>query len=343
MEYWNLGLVNSLLKGFWRGDGSRSFQSFLVSSTSLDLIEKIRIILIRNYILPYYEIRTVDKHKSSVINGKIVKAKHNLYNLVCYGINGEKFANIIDEKYISRSKRQLVHFKTINNVEYICYPIDKISQKSVKDVAVYNLEVKGSHSYHAGRVAAHNCWCEPGHDNTCGRRFKWQLGKLPFGYDHKYIYSHIGYNLKITDMQAAIGVAQLEKLNKFIEARKRNFTYLYNHLKKYEQYFILPRASQYSDPSWFGFPLLVKEAAPFSRNEIVEYLEKNKIATRMLFGGNLMRQPAYTNIKCRIPLGLKNTDLVMNNLFWLGVYPGITKQMLAYIVAKIKAFLKARI
>lgn len=188
-----------------------------------------------------------------------------------------------------------------------------------------------------------SCWCEPGHDNTCGKRFKWQLGKLPFGYDHKYIYSHIGYNLKITDMQAAIGCAQLGKLHKFTEARKMNFTYLYNHLKEYGQYFILPKAISNSCPSWFGFPLLLKEGAPFSRNEIVEYLEKNKIATRMLFGGNLTRQPAYTDIKRRIPSGLKNTDLVMNNLFWLGVYPGLTQQMLTYIVAKIKAFLKVKI
>jgi CDP-6-deoxy-D-xylo-4-hexulose-3-dehydrase len=187
-----------------------------------------------------------------------------------------------------------------------------------------------------------SCWCETGCDNTCGKRFKWQLGKLPFGYDHKYIYSHIGYNLKITDLQAAIGCAQLEKLNKFIAARKSNFIYLYNHLKKYEQYFILPRATLNSSPSWFGFPLLVKESAPFSRNDIVEYLEKNKIATRMLFGGNLTRQPAYADIKCRIPLGLKNTDLVMNNLFWLGVYPGLTEEMLAYMAAKIKAYLEIR-
>lgn len=185
-----------------------------------------------------------------------------------------------------------------------------------------------------------SCWCEPGHNNTCGRRFKWQLGNLPFGYDHKYIYSHIGYNLKITDMQAAIGCAQLGKLHKFAEARKMNFAYLYNHLKKHEQYFILPKAILNSSPSWFGFPLLVKVGAPFSRNGIVEYLEKNKIATRMLFGGNLTRQPAYANIKCRIPSGLKNTDLVMNNLFWLGVYPGLTKPMLDYMVDRINTYLK---
>ena len=176
-----------------------------------------------------------------------------------------------------------------------------------------------------------DCWCEPGCDNTCGKRFGWQLGKLPFGYDHKYIYSHIGYNLKVTDMQAAIGVAQLEKLPKFIEARRKNFKYLFNHLIKYEKYLLLPQPTENSDPSWFGFPILVKENAPFNRNDIVNFLEEHKIATRMLFGGNLLRQPAYENIKCRVVGGLKNTDLVMNNLFWIGVYPGITPEKLKYI------------
>lgn len=184
-----------------------------------------------------------------------------------------------------------------------------------------------------------DCWCEPGHDNTCGKRFEWQLGKLPFGYDHKYIYSHIGYNLKITDMQAAVGVAQLEKLSRFIEERKKNFIYLYNHFKKYEKYFILPQATKNSEPSWFGFPILVKEDVPFTRADMVNYLEENKIATRMLFGGNLTKQPAYENIKYRIFDDLRNTDLIMNNLFWIGVYPGITKKKLMYVVKIINNFL----
>lgn len=176
-----------------------------------------------------------------------------------------------------------------------------------------------------------DCWCEPGHDNTCGKRFGRQSGRLPFGYDHKYIYSHIGYNLKITDMQAAIGCAQLKKLNKFIKARKRNFYYLYNHIKKYDKYFVLPQATEHSDPSWFGFPILVKENSPFTRNDAVNYLEKNKIATRMLFGGNLTKQPAYQGIKFKVVGGLQNSDLIMNNLFWIGVYPGITKKHIEFI------------
>ncbi|HUW22024.1 MAG TPA: lipopolysaccharide biosynthesis protein RfbH [Candidatus Bathyarchaeia archaeon] len=185
-----------------------------------------------------------------------------------------------------------------------------------------------------------DCWCEPGQDNSCSRRFSWQLGELPYGYDHKYIYSHIGYNLKITDMQAAIGVAQLEKLPRFIKARKRNFEYLISNLRDWENFFVLPIRDGYSDPSWFGFPLLVKKDAPFDRGEIVSFLEKNKIATRMLFGGNLTKQPAYLETKHRIYGSLENTDLVMNNLFWIGVYPGLNEGRLNYIIKSFREFLE---
>ncbi len=185
-----------------------------------------------------------------------------------------------------------------------------------------------------------DCWCEPGHDNTCEKRFSWQLGKLPFGYDHKYIYSHIGYNLKVTDMQAAVGVEQLKKLPEFIEKRKENFKILYDGLRKYEKYFILPQATRNSEPSWFGFPILVREGTSFTRDETVKYLEENKIATRMLFGGNLTKQPAYENIKYRIFGPLENTDLVMNNLFWIGVYPGISQEEISFILNKIGKFMK---
>ena len=185
-----------------------------------------------------------------------------------------------------------------------------------------------------------DCWCEPGHDNTCGKRFGWKLGKLPFGYDHKYIYSHIGYNLKITDMQAAIGVAQLRKLLSFIKARRRNFDKFYEFFKNYQNYFILPRFEKSTKPCWFGFPLLVQKGAPFTRNDIVQYLEDHKIATRMLFGGNLTKQPAYQNTKYRIFDSLKNTDLVMNNLFWIGVYPGITKEKRIYIIKAFENYLE---
>jgi CDP-6-deoxy-D-xylo-4-hexulose-3-dehydrase len=188
-----------------------------------------------------------------------------------------------------------------------------------------------------------DCWCESGHDDTCKRRFSQQFGDLPYGYDHKYVYSHIGYNLKVTDMQAAIGCAQLEKLPGFITARKRNFKFLHNLFKRYDDYLILPQAEEYADPSWFGFPILVRENAPFSRNELVNYLEQYKIATRMLFGGNLTKQPAYKDVRYRIYGSLNNTDRVMNNLFWIGVYPGLTKLMLSYIEKTVVSFFKGKI
>lgn len=184
-----------------------------------------------------------------------------------------------------------------------------------------------------------DCWCDPGCDNSCGKRFDWQLGELPQGYDHKYIYSHIGYNLKVTDMQAAIGVEQLKKLPGFIQKRKENFNALYQGLKKYENYLLLPRATPHSDPSWFGFPIIVREDASFTRDDIVRYLEEHKIATRMLFGGNLLKQPAYADIKYRAPDALVNTDIVMDSLFWIGVYPGLSQEKIDYIISTFCVFL----
>lgn len=187
-----------------------------------------------------------------------------------------------------------------------------------------------------------DCWCEPGHDNTCKKRFLRKFGKLPFGYDHKFVYSHIGYNLKITDLQAAIGVAQLEKLKGFIRRRQENFETLYRGLEKYKEYFVLPEAAKHSHPCWFGFPVLIKENRRFNRADIVNFLEENKIATRMLFGGNLAKQPAYSRVKYRIAGDLKNTDLVLNNLFWIGLYPGIGPAQLKYMIAKFGEFILRR-
>jgi CDP-6-deoxy-D-xylo-4-hexulose-3-dehydrase len=177
-----------------------------------------------------------------------------------------------------------------------------------------------------------DCWCAPGNDNTCGKRFDWQLGELPHGYDHKYTYSHIGYNLKLTDMQAAVGVAQLQKLDGFIETRRRNARALYEGLRGMEEFFVLPEATPGSDPSWFGFPIGVRKGAPFSRNRVVAHLEARKIATRLLFGGNLTRQPAYQGAAHRVVGDLANTDFVMDRVFWVGVYPGITESMVEYIL-----------
>ena len=183
-----------------------------------------------------------------------------------------------------------------------------------------------------------DCWCEPGKDNTCGKRFDWQLGDLPCGYDHKYTYSHIGYNLKMTDMQAAIGLSQLTKLPGFIAARRKNFQYLYEALKPLEDRLLLPESTPDAEPSWFGFPIGVREDAPFDRNDLIRELESNKIATRLLFGGNLTRQPAYQGVDFRVIGDLHNTDFVMRNVFWIGLYPGLNDAMLNYTIDTITAF-----
>lgn len=177
-----------------------------------------------------------------------------------------------------------------------------------------------------------DCWCEPGEENTCGKRFEWQLGDLPFGYDHKYIYSHIGYNLKMTDMQAAVGLTQLKKLPDFIAARKRNWQMLYDGLKEFEEFLLLPQATPNSDPSWFGFILSVRPNPFYTRNELVSYLESHKIATRLLFGGNLTRQPGYKNVPYRTVGSLENSDFVMNNSFWIGVFPGLDTNAIHYMI-----------
>lgn len=184
-----------------------------------------------------------------------------------------------------------------------------------------------------------DCWCPPGVDNTCGKRFGWQLGELPYGYDHKYTYSHIGYNLKLTDMQAAVGVAQLKKLPQFITARKQNWQRLYDGLKAFKEFMMLPEPTPHSDPSWFGFLITVRPEAPFTRNDLVQYLEQHKIATRLLFGGNLIRQPAYQNVKYRVVGSLDNTDIVMNQSFWIGVYPGITAEMIDFVIERFYSFI----
>jgi CDP-4-dehydro-6-deoxyglucose reductase, E1 len=177
-----------------------------------------------------------------------------------------------------------------------------------------------------------DCWCGPGESNTCGKRFDWQLGELPHGYDHKYIYSHIGYNLKATDLQAAVGVAQLKKLPHFIEIRRRNFQLLKDGLRRWEKFLIMPEATPHSNPSWFGFPLTIREDAPFTRREFIQYLEDHQVRTRLLFGGNVLRQPAFSAIERRVIGDLAQADRVMNSTFWIGVYPGITPEMIQYVI-----------
>jgi len=185
-----------------------------------------------------------------------------------------------------------------------------------------------------------DCYCEPGSNNTCGRRFQMQMGTLPYGYDHKYIYTHIGYNLKVLDLQPAIGLEQLKKLPDFIKARNNNFSCLKKMLLKYQEFLILPKATEHSEPSWFGFPITVKVGSPFDRNTIVEFLESKKIMTRMLFAGNITRQPAYIDIDKRVVGNLEKTDIIMNDTFFIGVYPGIDEQRMNYISSIFASFFK---
>jgi CDP-6-deoxy-D-xylo-4-hexulose-3-dehydrase len=183
-----------------------------------------------------------------------------------------------------------------------------------------------------------DCYCEPGKDNTCNKRFSWQLGDLPFGYDHKYTYSHLGYNMKITDMQAACGLAQLDRLEEFIVKRKENFNLLYKSLKNLEEFLILPEAEKNSDPSWFGFPISLRKNNKFNRNDLIKYLNNNKIGTRLLFSGNLTKQPYMKEVNFKVQGELKNTDFAMENTFWIGLYPGLYKSHLEYSVSKIKNY-----
>lgn len=186
-----------------------------------------------------------------------------------------------------------------------------------------------------------DCYCAPGQDDTCKHRFDWKLGDLPRGYDHKYTYSHLGYNLKITDMQAAVGLAQLERLDEFVAARRQNWTYLRDGLADLEDVFILPRATEHSEPSWFGFCLTLREGAPVSRDTLVMALNKRKIATRLLFGGNLIRQPYMQGRQYRQIGDLANSDVVMNRTFWVGVFPGLTKDHLDYMIEAIHDIVRA--
>ncbi len=183
-----------------------------------------------------------------------------------------------------------------------------------------------------------DCYCPPGQDNTCGKRFCWKLGDLPEGYDHKYTYSHLGYNLKISDMQAACALAQMDRVDEFIAARKENFAYLKAGLKSCEEFLLLPEATPNSDPSWFGFPITIKPEAGINRVDLLQYLDESKIGSRLLFAGNLTRQPYMKGREFRISGELTNTDTVMNDTFWIGVYPGLSKAMLDFVITQLESY-----
>jgi CDP-6-deoxy-D-xylo-4-hexulose-3-dehydrase len=185
-----------------------------------------------------------------------------------------------------------------------------------------------------------DCWCAPGCENTCGKRFSQQFGDLPYGYDHKYVYSHVGYNLKATDLQAAVGVAQLDRLHEFVAARRANHAFLRGALARHEDLFVLPEATVGAEPSWFGFALTIREDAGFSRNELIGHLEGSGVATRLLFGGNILRQPAYRGVEHRVVGGLATTDAIAERSFWIGCYPGLDAERLEWIASCFDAFRK---
>ena len=247
----------------------------------------------------------------------------------------EDNCDALGSKYAGRYTGTFGHISTLS-----FYPAHHITTAEggaiFTDTPILNKVIKSIRDW--GR----DCWCPTGKDNTCGKRFEWKLGDLPYGYDHKYIYSEIGYNLKMTDIQAALGLAQLDKLNEFIEKRKDNFDYLYQAFQKFEKYFILPKWEKKAEPDWFGFLLTVKKSTGFSREDLTRFLNERKIGTRLLFAGNIIRQPYFKNykIKYRTVGELKNTDIVMNSTFWIGVYPGLNKEMLEYTLKCFEEFLE---
>jgi CDP-6-deoxy-D-xylo-4-hexulose-3-dehydrase len=208
--------------------------------------------------------------------------------------------------------------------------------------AVFTNSIKLKRIAESFRDWGRDCYCEPGKDNTCNKRFGWKLGDLPFGYDHKYTYSHLGYNLKITDMQAACGLAQLDRLEGFIKRRKENFNFLYKNLKELEEFLILPESEKNSDPSWFGFAISLRQNNKYNRNDLVKYLNENKIGTRLLFSGNVIKQPYMKDLTFKVKGDLKNTDFIMENTFWIGLYPGLNFQHLEYAVNKFREYFKSK-
>lgn len=269
---------------------------------------------------------------------KYLKSNLKLYNLVNSDLS---FLKVRKVEKISYSKNQYVYDFSVPGKEnfYGGFLGLFLHNTMGEGGAVITNNSLIHRSVRQFRDWGRDCWCDTGRDNTCRKRFAWKMGGLPFGYDHKFIYSQIGFNLKLTDFQAAIGVAQLKKLPLFIKKRKENYQKLYDFFKKYNKFFILMKTTKKEDPCWFGFPLIVRPNAPFSRNELTEYLEANLIGTRNVFAGNLLKHPAYLDIKYKTTGRIVSADIIMNGAFWIGVYPGIDEERLEYVKNKLRAFL----
>lgn len=254
-----------------------------------------------------------------------IARKHNLWLIEdCCDALGTTY----DEKFVGT-------FGDLSTLSF--YPAHHITMGEGGAVLTNNPQLK--RIVESFRDWGRDCYCPTGKSNTCGKRFEWKLGDLPFGYDHKYTYSHVGYNLKITDMQAAIGLAQLDRLPEFIKIRKENFELLYSGLSSFEKFLILPSSSENCKPSWFGFPITVKDNIPFSRESLVNYLASKLVDTRPIFAGNLIKQPYFKNKIFRTSKTLSNTDKIMNQSFWIGVFPGLSKDMLEYTIKQFEIFI----
>ena len=254
-----------------------------------------------------------------------IARKHNLWLIEdCCDALGTTY----DDKFVGT-------FGDISTLSF--YPAHHITTGEGGAVLTNNLQLKKI--IESFRDWGRDCYCAPGQSNTCGKRFDWKLGDLPFGYDHKYTYSHVGYNLKITDMQAAIGLAQLDRLPEFIKKRKENFQFIYEHLSSFEKYLILPNSVENSDSSWFGFPITVRDDVSFSKESLINYLSQKLVDTRPVFAGNLIKQPYFKNKIFKTGKTLSNTDKIMNQSFWIGVFPGLSTEMLEYVIKQFETFL----